>query len=329
VRAKIIGTGHYAPARVVTNDELSKRVETSDAWIRERTGIGERRLAAEGETTSDMIVQAARQALEMSGVCAEDLDLIVVGTISGDMPMPSTACFVQAKLGAKRAAAWDLSAACAGFLFGLATAEKFIRLGEAKYALVVGAELLSRVVDWSDRNTCVLFGDGAGAVVLGPSEGESGDESGVMSTHIHTDGTQAGILTIPGGGSAKPASHEMIERREQFVHMNGREVFKHAVRNIAASCDEALKANGLKADDIDWVIAHQANLRILEGVSERVGIPLARFYLNIERYGNTSSASIPTALNEAVRAGLLKPGQRLLFSALGAGLAWGSALVRW
>ncbi|MBI3073256.1 MAG: ketoacyl-ACP synthase III [Deltaproteobacteria bacterium] len=325
MRAKIIGTGHYSPARVVTNDELSKRVETSDAWIRERTGIGARRIAADGETTSDMIVAAAKQALEMAGVRGEDLDLIVVGTISGDMPMPATACFVQARLGAKRAAAWDLSAACAGFLFGLATAEKFIRLGEAKYALVVGAELLSRLTDWTDRNTCVLFGDGAGAVVLGPSH----DDTGVLSTHIHTDGTLTGILTIPGGGSADPASHEMIERREQFIKMNGREVFKHAVRNIAASCDEALKANGLKPDDIDWVIAHQANLRIIEGVSERVGIPLSRFFLNIEQYGNTSSASIPTALNEAHRAGLLKPGQKLLFAALGAGLAWGSAVVRW
>jgi 3-oxoacyl-[acyl-carrier-protein] synthase-3 len=300
-------------------------VDTSDAWITERTGIKERHIAAVTETTSDMAAEACRRALEMAGVKPEEVDLLALGTVTPDMQMPSTAVHVQRKLGLTRAACWDLSAACAGFIFGLSQAEKFVALGEAKYALVVGVELLSKVLDWEDRNTCVLFGDGAGAVLLA----KSGDDRGVLSTHIRTDGTLWNILNIPGGGSWLGSSHETVDEKKHKVHMNGREVFKVAVRNISEVTQEALAHNGMTAADIDLVVAHQANIRILEGVSKRCDLPMEKFYLNIERYGNTSSASIPIALDEALRAGLLRERMQLLFAALGAGMAWGSAVVRW
>lgn len=323
--ARIIGTGGYAPERVLTNDDLAKIVDTSDAWITERTGIKERRIARADETTSDMATEAARRALDMAGVRPEQIDILVLGTVTPDMQMPCTAVHVQRKLGLVNAACWDLSAACAGFIFGLSTAEKFVALGEARYALVVGVELLSKVLDWEDRSSCVLFGDGAGAVVLARSD----DDRGVLSTHIKTDGTLWNILNIPGGGSWIGTTHETVDQKKHKVFMNGREVFKVAVRNISEVSEEALRHNGMLPADIDLVVAHQANLRILEGVSRRVEIPLSRFYLNIERYGNTSSASIPIALDEAVRAGLVRERMRLLFTALGAGMAWGAAVVRW
>jgi 3-oxoacyl-[acyl-carrier-protein] synthase-3 len=325
-QSRILGTGSYAPSRILTNFDLEKLVNTSDQWIVERTGIKERRIAAEGEATSDMAVEAAKQALAMAGTDAADLDMIIVGTISPDMPMPSCAVLVQAKLGAARAFAFDLSAACAGSLYGLSIADQFIRNGQAKRVLVIGAELLSRVVDWTDRNTCVLFGDGAGALVVGPTE-EPG--RGLMSAHLHSDGTAAGILAIPGGGSRHPQSAEVLAKNMHKVAMNGREIYKFAVRVLPDAILEALAAHGLKPGAIDHIVSHQANVRIVESVVDRLGIPIEKCWLNIDRYGNTSSASLPISLDEANRAGKLKPGDLVAMMAIGAGMAWGSALLRW
>ena len=325
-RTQIIGTGAYAPEKIVTNKDLEKVVETSDEWIFERTGIRERRMAADGENTSDMAVKAAIRALEMAKTRAEDLDLIIVGTISPDMPMPSCAAFVQAKLGAKKAVAFDLSAACAGSLYAMSIADQYIKSGTFKRALVIGVELLTRIIDWKDRNTCVLFGDAAGAMVLGPS---SDPERGILSTHLHTDGTQADILTIPGGGSRHPQSEDVLKNNLHKVHMNGREIYKFAVRALPEAVLEALAFNKLLSTDVTHVIAHQANIRIIESVMERLGLPMEKCWLNIAKYGNTSSASLPTTLDEANRAGRLKQGDLIAMMAIGAGMAWGSALVRW
>jgi len=326
VRAQIIGTGSYVPEKVVTNRDLEKIVETSDEWIVERTGIRERRQAAPGENTSDMALKASIRALEMASTRADELDLIIVGTISPDMPMPACAAFLAHKLGATKCFAFDLSAACAGSLFGMSIASQFIETGRAKRVLVVGVELLTRIVDWKDRNSCVLFGDAAGAMVLGPSKDEG---RGVISTHLHTDGSQTGILCIPGGGSANPASHEMIEKRLQYVSMNGREVYKFAVRALSDAVNEAFAANGLTADHVTHLVAHQANVRIIDAVLERVKVPKEKAFLNIDKYGNTSSASLPMTLDEANRAGRLKPNDTILMMAIGAGMSWGSAIVRW
>jgi 3-oxoacyl-[acyl-carrier-protein] synthase-3 len=327
-RSRIVGTGTYLPERVVTNDDLSQRmgVNTSDAWIRERTGIGARRLAAPDEATSDMATRASYRALEMAGIRPEDLDLIICGTVTADMPFPAAACFVQAKMGATKAAAFDVSAACAGSLFALSIADQYIKTGMAQKVLVIGAELLSRVTDWSDRSTCVLFGDAGGAMVLVP---ETRPERGLLSTHIHTDGTQTSILNIPGGGSLKPFGPEVHEHRDQFIKMNGREVYKTAVRALEACSREALERNGYRPQDVDLVIAHQANLRILEHVMKKLEIPLDKCELNIEEVGNTSSASVPLTLDQANRAGRLKDGDLVLMTAIGGGMAWGSALVKW
>jgi 3-oxoacyl-[acyl-carrier-protein] synthase-3 len=325
-QSRILGTGSYAPSRILTNSDLEKLVNTSDQWIVERTGIRERRIAAEGEATSDMAVEAAKKALAMAETNAADLDMIIVGTISPDMPMPSCAVLVQAKLGATRAFAFDLSAACAGSLYGLSIADQFIRNGQAKRVLVIGAELLSRVVDWTDRNTCVLFGDGAGALVVGPTE-EPG--RGLMSAHLHSDGTAAGILSIPGGGSLHPQSEEVLAKNMHKVAMNGREIYKFAVRVLPEAILEALGAHGLKPGAIDHIVSHQANVRIVESVVDRLGIPLEKCWLNIDRYGNTSSASLPISIDEANRAGKLNPGDLIAMMAIGAGMAWGAALLRW
>ena len=325
-KVRILGTGHYTPAKIVTNQDLEAMVDTSDAWIVERTGIRERRVAAEGELTSDMATAAAKEALQKAGISADELDMIIVGTISGDMPMPACAAFVQQKLGAKSCPSFDLSAACAGFIYGMTIGERFIRAGGVRYVLVIGVELLSRILNWQDRKTCVLFGDGAGAVVLGPNDG---DGRGILSTHLYTDGALACSLFIPGGGSKEPFSAEVLENKRHLVHMEGQDVFKAAVRNLAMASNAAITANGLKPSDIDWVVAHQANLRILQALSQRVELPMERFFVNIHKYGNTSSASIPIALNEIVAEGKLKQGQLVLMCALGAGISWGSALVRW
>jgi 3-oxoacyl-[acyl-carrier-protein] synthase-3 len=327
-RSRIVGTGTYLPEKIVTNDDLVRdyRVETSDAWIRERTGIGARRIAAPGEATSDMATAASKKALKMAGVRAEDVDMIICGTVTPDMPFPAAAVMVQDKLGATHAACFDVSAACAGSLYALAIGDSFIKSGSAKSVLVIGAELLSRVTDWKDRNTCVLFGDAAGAMVLVP---ETREGHGLLSTHLHTDGTQWNILNIPGGGSAKPLSKEVLEKREQYIKMNGREVYKTAVRVLEQCSREALERNGYRAQDVTHVIAHQANLRILEGVMKRLEIPLEKCHLNIEEVGNTSSASVPLTLDQANRKGALKDGDLVLMMAIGGGMAWGSALVRW
>lgn len=323
--SRILGTGAYAPERILTNHDLEKLVETSDEWIRERTGIRERRIAAEGETTSDMAAAAARRALEMAGLTAADLDMIIVGTISGDVPMPACAVFVQKKLGAGSVPSFDVSAACAGFLYGLSIADQFIRSGMMKRVLVVGVELLSRILNWKDRTTCVLFGDGAGAVVLGPAED---DGRGVLSTRLYTDSTLAESLCIPAGGSKEPLTPQALAENRNKVFMVGGDIFKVAVKNLTAASRSALTDAGLSASDVSWVVPHQANLRIISQVAQRLDIPLERFVLNIERYGNTSSASIPIALDEGVRSGRIRPNDTVLMCALGAGISWGSALVR-
>ncbi|MFT3764460.1 MAG: beta-ketoacyl-ACP synthase III [Minicystis sp.] len=323
--SRILGTGHYVPAKVVSNVDLEKVVDTSDAWIAERTGIRRRHMAADNELTSDMAAAAGRRALEAAGLNVADLDMIIVGTISGDTPLPACAVHVQQKLGADGIPAFDISAACAGFVYGMTIADQFIATGAAGCVLVIGVELLSRILNWEDRTTCVLFGDGAGAVVLGPAKG---DGRGILSTKLFTDGSLAGALHIPGGGSQEPLTPEGLERKRNKVHMTGSEVFKVAIKNLTSASTLAMKAAGLTSKDLDWVVAHQANLRIITQVSDRLGFPLEKFVLNIEEYGNTSSASIPIALDEAVRDGRIKAGQNVLLCALGAGISWGAAIVR-
>jgi 3-oxoacyl-[acyl-carrier-protein] synthase-3 len=315
-RAQIIGTGSYAPAKVMTNADLAKLVDTSDEWIVDRTGIKERRVAAEDEVTSDMAVKAAIRALEM----------VVVGTISPDMPMPACAAFVAHKLGAKKAFAFDVSAACAGSLFGMSIASQYIQTGTVKRALVIGVELLTRIIDWEDRNTCVLFGDAAGAMVLGPS---ADPKRGILSTHLHTEGALTDILCIKGGGSKHPMNDEALRQKLHKVSMNGREVFKFAVRSLTDAVNEALEHNKITSAEVTHLIAHQANLRIIDAVIERLKIAREKAWLNIEKYGNTSSASLPMTLDEANRAGRLKPNDTIAMMAIGAGMSWGSALVRW
>jgi 3-oxoacyl-[acyl-carrier-protein] synthase-3 len=324
-KSRILGTGHYTPDRVVSNADLEKIVDTSDAWITERTGIKRRHLAADNQVTSDLAANAGRKALEAAGLNVADLDMIIVGTVTPDTPMPACAVHVQQKLGAEEIPAFDISAACAGFVFGMTIADQFIANGQARCILVIGVELLSRILNWQDRTTCVLFGDGAGAVVLGPAKD---DGRGILSTKIFTDGSLAGALHIPGGGTNEPHTAEGLERKRHKVHMTGSEVFKTAIKNLTSASTLALKASGLTSAELDWVVAHQANLRIITQVSDRLGFPLSKFILNIEEYGNTSSASIPIALDEAVRDGRIKPGQNILLCALGAGISWGSAIVR-
>jgi 3-oxoacyl-[acyl-carrier-protein] synthase III len=330
--SRIAGTGRYAPANVVTNHDLAKLVDTSDQWIVERTGIRERHIAAPGEASSDMAAAAARAALEAAGISASELDLIIVATVTPDMPLPATAVFVQHKIGARSdCPAFDISAACAGFIYGLSIADRFIAGGAARHVLVIGVELLSRVLNWKDRTTCVLFGDGAGAAVVSRLSDEEMHEEqgrGLLSTHIFADGSQASALQIPAGGSAQPATHATVEAGLHYVHMMGQDVFKYAVRALSSASLTALDANGVGKDQVTWVVPHQANMRIIEAVSKRVGIELDRFVLNISRYGNTSSASIPIAFDEALRAGTIKQGDLVLMCALGGGFAWGSALLR-
>jgi 3-oxoacyl-[acyl-carrier-protein] synthase-3 len=327
VRSRIVGTGRGIPPRRLTNADLEAMVDTSDAWIVERTGIRERRILDPSLATSDLATEAARKACQAAGVSPGEIDCIILGTVTPDHPFPATAVYVQRKLGVTPgAAAFDLSAACAGFLYGLGVADAFIHRGVFKRVLVIGVEVLSRIIDWKDRNTCVLFGDGAGAVVV---TAEADDRRGVLSTHLYADGGYADQLYIPAGGTREPLTAERMADRQQYVKMNGREVFKHGVKNMASAARTALEVNGLRPEDVKWVFAHQANLRILEGVADRVGIPLERFFLNIAQYGNTSSASLPIALDEAVEAGKLSPGDLLLFTALGGGLSWASACIRW
>jgi 3-oxoacyl-[acyl-carrier-protein] synthase-3 len=325
LHSRILGTGAYTPERVLNNFHLEKMVETSDEWIRERTGIRERRIAADGEATSDMAFAAATRALEMAGLTAKDLDMIIVGTVTADTPMPACAAFLQHKLGLTDIPAFDVSAACAGFLYSMSIGDQFIRSGLHRRVLVVGAELLSRVLDWEDRTTCVLFGDGAGAVVLGAG---GPDEGGILSTRLYTDSSLVESLCIRAGGSRERVSPESIAAKRDKVFMNGRDIFKVAVKNLTRASASALADAKLSASDVSWVVPHQANLRIIAQVAQRLEIPMERFVLNIERYGNTSSASIPIALDEAVRDGRIQRGDTVLMCALGAGISWASALVR-
>jgi 3-oxoacyl-[acyl-carrier-protein] synthase-3 len=326
MRSLITGTGSYAPAKVLTNKDLESIVDTTDQWIVERTGIRERHVAADGEATSDMALEATKRALEMAKVDGKDLDLIVVGTISGDLPWPSTAALLQGMLGNKKAFAFDVSAACSGSLYALSIADRYVSTGVAKKALVVGAETLTRIVDWTDRNTCILFGDGAGALVIEPT---SEPQRGIQSLHLHTDGSQWGILHQPGPGSRNPLTPELLEKRKQYLFMNGREVFKFAVRALEDACREALAANHLSAGDVKYVIAHQANKRILDATLDRLEIPPSKCWMNLEKYGNTSAASVPMTIDEANRAGWFQPGDVVLVTAIGAGMAWGAGVVRW
>jgi len=320
----ILGLGYYVPQKVLTNADLEKTVDTSDEWIRTRTGIAQRRIAAEGENTSDLSVKAAQAALADAKLQAADLDLIVVATMTPDMPCPSTACIVQAKLDAPQAAALDVAAACSGFVYGLVMGQQFVVSGTYRRVLVVGAEVLSRVVDWTDRSTCVLFGDGAGAAVIGPTA-----RGQILSTYLGSDGRQADLLKVPAGGVAQPASAESVKARAHFLKMNGTEVFKHAVRQMAEAALRAIERAGVKPEQIACVVPHQANIRIIQAVVERAGIPLEKVFLNVERYGNMSAASTIVALCEAVREGKIKQGDYALLVAFGAGLTWGACVIRW
>ena len=323
----ILGTGSYAPDRILSNAELAKTVDTSDEWIHTRCGIRERRIAAPGEATSDMGVQAARRALDDAGLKPADIDLLIVATITPDMPMPATACIIQQKLQVPTTAAcFDLNAACTGFLYALDTACAMLSSGRYRHALVIGVEKLSTIVDWKDRTTCVLFGDGAGAVVVGKSP-VSGQ--GLIGTKLGALGDSVDLLCIPGGGSNAPATAASIAAGEHFLKMKGKEVFKLAVRVMDEAARDILEQHHLRADQISLVIPHQANLRIIEAISEYLELPMERFFVNVDRYGNTSAASIPLALDEARRTGRIKSGDLTLLVAFGAGLTYGSALIRW
>ena len=321
IYSRIAGTGSYLPEKVLTNDDLAKIVDTSDEWIRSRTGIGERHIAAEGQTTSDLGYRAALKAIEAAGIEVGDIDLIVVGTTTPDLIFPSTACLIQARLGAIGCPAFDVNAACSGFVFALSTADKFIRSGAARTVLVVGAETLTRMVDWTDRTTCVLFGDGAGAVVL-----KADEETGILSTHLHADGSKKDLLWNPVGVSVGFGDGV---RGGGCIRMKGNDVFKYAVKALDGVVDETLAANGLDKGDLDWLIPHQANLRIIEATAKRLDMPMDRVVITVDRHGNTSSASVPMALDVAVRSGRVERGQLLLLEAFGGGFTWGSALLRY
>jgi 3-oxoacyl-[acyl-carrier-protein] synthase-3 len=318
MRSRIAGTGSYLPAHVLTNHDLARRVETSDAWIRTRTGIRERRIAAPAEMTSDLALHAARAALHAAGLAAADVDLIIVATTTPDVVFPSTACILQAKLGARGGAAFDVQAVCSGFVYALAVADRMVASGMARNALVVGAEIYSRILDWTDRGTCVLFGDGAGAAVLLPSAAP-----GIMTAHLHADGRYGDALCVPGSVS------EGVVVGTPFVRMDGGAVFKFAVTVLAEVAQEALAATGLAAGDVDWLVPHQANIRIIEATAKRIGIPMERVVATVDRHANTSAASIPLALDEAARDGRILPGQLVLLAGVGGGFTWGSILLRW
>lgn len=323
---ELVGSGRAVPEKVLTNADLERMVDTSDQWIRDRTGIRERRIASDDETLARMAQCACTQVLEDAQVDVLEIDSIIFGTASPDRLLPSQACDLQAALGADNAAAFDVTAACSGFLYGLAVAEGLVAAGTATNVLVVGGDRLSRITDYTDRATCILFGDGVGATLVRPAR--TGDR-GILSTYIKTDGRLGELLWRPGGGAIHPPSEEMLADRSYFLRMAGREVFKHAVRSMADACDHALIQAGLTTNDVDVLIPHQANLRIIESLTKHAGIPLEKTYINIDRYGNTSAASIPIALDECVREGRIKPGSNVLMVAFGGGLTWAATMVRW
>lgn len=326
--AYIAGTGHSAPAHVMTNyDFASIGIETSHEWIVERTGIHQRHIARNGETVRSLAAEAARQAMAKAGVQAGEIDVIVVGTASPDRLLPSAAVDIQAELGASRAAAFDVGAACSGFLYGLSVGEGMIATGNAETVLVIGVEKLSAITDWQDRATCVLFGDGAGAAILRATKGK-GDGKGILSSFLRSDGTLAELLYRPGGGALQPLSEQVLTERSQFIKMSGREVFKHAVRSMAEAAARALDAAKLTGADVDVLIPHQANIRIIEATAKHAEIPMEKVFVNVDKYGNTSAASIPIALDEAIAAGRVKEGSTVLLVAFGAGFTWASVVVR-
>ena len=321
LRSQVAGCGAYLPERIITNYELADRLDTSDEWIRQRTGIGERRVAAPGELTSDLAVRAAERALTNAGISGSDLDLLVVATATPDNTFPATATKVQARLGMERGAAFDVQAVCAGFIFALSVVDNALRLGQASTALVIGAETFSRILDWEDRGTCVLFGDGAGAVVLKAVRASGLGGRFILSNHLHSDGRHYDILYVDGGPSST--------RDAGLLRMEGREVFRQAVQHLSDVVDEALRANGLTAADIDWLVPHQANSRIIDGMGRKLRLSPDKIVMTIEHHANTSAASIPLALDAAVKDGRIKPGHLVLMEALGGGLSWGASLVRW
>ena len=320
IYSRIAGTGGYLPEKVVTNQDLEKIVDTTDQWIVERTGIHKRHIARDDEYTCDLAEQAARRALEMAGLAPQDIDLIVVATTTADQVFPSTACLLQARLGIHGPAAFDVQAVCTGFIYALSVADKFIRAGSATRALVVGAETISRIIDWSDRNTCVLFGDGAGAVVI-----EASDEPGIISTHLHADGAYEALLRVPGGISR---GYKQLLEGSGYMEMRGNEVFKVAVTTLGRIVDETLAANGMQKTDIDWLIPHQANIRIINATAKKLHTPMERVVVTVGEHGNTSAASVPLALDVAVRDGRIQRGETLLMEAFGGGFTWGSILAK-
>ncbi len=331
-RSEILGCGSYLPDRIVTNEELSKTVDTSDEWIRSRSGIAQRHIAADGQATSDLALRAGQRALEHAGISAAEVDLIICATTTPDNTFPSTAAKVQSRIGMVGGAAFDVQAVCSGFIYGLAVADNFIRCGQAKTVLLIGAETFSRILDWTDRGTCVLFGDGAGAIVMrampedenhdGGGNGKGHNSGrGVLSTHIHSDGTHYDLLYVDGG----PSTTQTVGH----LRMNGREVFRHAVTNLASVVDEALDVNGLQRADLDWLVPHQANKRIIDSTAKKLGMSMDHVVLTVEQHANTSAASIPLALDVAVKDGRIKRGDLVLLEAMGGGLTWGAGLVRW
>ncbi len=325
IRTKIVGTGSFVPEKVLTNFDLEKMIDTSDEWITTRTGIKERHICRDGENNSDLAINAAKAALDMANIDPKELDLIIVGTLTPDMPMPSVACLVQHALGAKKAGAMDISATCSGFLYSLSVADKFVRCNPEAKILVIGSEVLSRRTNWQDRTTCVLFADGAGAAVVTGTQGEEG----IVSTHLHADGSVWELLTIRGLGTAHPVDQSILDKGWQYIEMQGRDVFKHAVKALESVAFEALEASGWKMEDLDLLIAHQANIRILEHLRERLALPKDKVFINIHKYGNTSAASIPIALDEANRQGRLKPGDKVLMISFGGGFTWAGVTMRW
>ena len=325
INAGILGTGYYLPEKILSNKDLEKIVDTSDEWITERTGIKERRIAADDEATSDLSIKAAEMALKDAKVSPEDLDLIIVATLTSDRIIPSTACMIQERLGAKKAAAFDLSAACSGFAYGLTVAAQFIQCGAYKKTLVIGAETLSKYINWEDRNTCVLFGDGAGAAVLGPVE----EGYGILGFDLGSDGSGGDAIQIPSSGSLMPVSKESIDQRLNLIHMNGKEVFKFAVKAMGNTVKRSLEWAGMAKEDIDWLVPHQANIRIIQSAAKRLAMPMEKVVVNIQKYGNMSAACIPIALAEAAAEKRFKKGDIIALSGFGAGLTWASCIIRW
>ncbi|MBI1824006.1 MAG: ketoacyl-ACP synthase III [Nitrospirae bacterium] len=323
--SQIVGTGSYLPQKVMTNADLERIIDTSDEWIRERTGIRERRIADDKEAASDLAVEAAKKALQAAGIGPEEIDLILVATLSPDMAFPSTACMVQSVIGARKAFAFDLSAACSGFIYALSVADQYLKSGRYRYALVIGSEVISRVLDWKDRSTCIIFGDGAGAVVLKAID----SKRGILSTHLHSDGQYWDLLYVPGGGSRLPFTETVLAERQNFLKMKGSETFKIAVRNLEEVAWEALNDLHLSIENIALMIPHQANIRIIRALADRLKLPEERVVVNIDRIGNTSAASIPIALDEAVRSNRIQEGDFLLLIAFGAGLTWGASVIKW